>query len=81
MPAARRRPRPGRHPNRQMPEVAPAYLSDTAAPDILALLRDAIGEGLEARPRGPPLRPVRGPPHPVRHRPVTATATVTARHR
>jgi len=52
-------------------EVAPAYLSDTeAAHGVLALLCEQIGEPIERVPRSPPLRDVRRPPRPARHRPV-----------
>jgi hypothetical protein len=54
-----------------MLEVAPAHLTDAAA-DILAPLCEAIGEDLEHRSRRPLLRDLRGPPSPIRHRPVTA---------
>ncbi|GAA2768626.1 hypothetical protein GCM10010103_76690 [Streptomyces paradoxus] len=52
-----------------MREVAPAYLSNAEAAD-LAPLCEEIGEPPRARPRRPPLRDVRRPPRPVRHRPV-----------
>lgn len=59
-----------------MLEVAPAYFSDTDtdtdAADVLALLCDQIGEPFEHGLAAPPLRHVRGPPRPARHRAVTA---------
>ncbi|MGW4983341.1 hypothetical protein [Streptomyces mirabilis] len=61
-----------------MLEVALAYLSDTeAATGVMTLLCEQIGEPLETRPRRPPLRDVRRPPRPARHRPLTAAAYLT----
>ncbi|MET9427873.1 MULTISPECIES: hypothetical protein [unclassified Streptomyces] len=69
-PADRRRPRPSPpcapspKPRRQRPlgrraDAAPAYLSGTAAADVLATLCIAIGETRDRRARRPPLRDVR----------------------
>ncbi|MFD6184870.1 hypothetical protein [Streptomyces goshikiensis] len=62
-----------------MLEVAPAYLSDEQAADVLALLCDQIGEDPQAWVGRPPPRDVRRPPRPSRHRPVTAAGVRHAR--
>lgn len=52
-----------------MLEVAPAYLPHIEAADVPVLLCDQLGEPLaRTRPRRPPLRDLRRPSRPPRHR-------------